>query len=155
MNLKLADILKTYNWRDSYYDLYPGYSKPMKEDAECMFEDKDTAIADAEDLLDMVKGFPDPLPVYRVIGVKQIKDVDLDNPGWSWSWEKESAIGFAGGNGIPKPWALLRGYAPKSKVHWLETLKLYHEYSGAGVGDSENEIRIPGNEVKDVKAKLL
>lgn len=155
MNLKLKDVIKTYKWQDSFYDFYPGYSKPVKEDEDCMFDDESMAMSDAEDLFDMIKTFPNPIPVYRVIGVKDLEDVDRKNPGWSWSWYEDSAVQFARNNLIPKPWAMLRGYAPKDKVHWMETLELFHQYSGTGVGDSENEIRIPGNEIKKLKVKLL
>lgn len=152
--LTLDQVLKTYNWQDSYYDLYPGYSKP-ENDQECMFDNKDSALVDARDLLAMVKSFPNMIPVYRVVGVKTIKDLDLNNPGWSWSWEEKSALGFGNLNHIPKPWVMLKGYAPKKDVDWVTTLKLYHQFSGGGVSDSENEIRIQGNKVKDIKARMI
>jgi hypothetical protein len=152
---KLQDVLDTMNWQDSFYDLYPGYSKPVEPDEECLYESKEYALSDARDLLRMLKGFPDPIPVYRVVHIKGLEKLKRDNPGWCWSWDQDSAVEFAKIHGLPKPWALLRGKAPKSQVHWMETLRLYHQYSGTDGADSENEIRIPGNYIKDLKAKML
>lgn len=155
-NLSIKKFLDVIPFRDSFYDLYPGYSKPAKElDGweEYKFDDKGSAIQEAREMIEMFQMMPDPIPVYRCISVKKEEDIDLDCPGTSWSWEKKSAISFAQNHGLSKPLALLTGKVRKKDVDWYATISLYYVYSGGSLGDSENEIRVDRScgTVQDIK----
>jgi GNAT superfamily N-acetyltransferase/ADP-ribose pyrophosphatase YjhB (NUDIX family) len=148
-------------YRDSYWDLYPNFSREMPKDEEgypkedTAFSDKHAALQEARDIIDMFKAMPDPIPVYRTVHAKSIDDVDLTNAGYSWSWSEKSAISFALHGSLPKPIFMLKGFAPKNKVNWHATIELYYTYSGASDWESENEIRIAGKDVKNITVEPL
>lgn len=154
-NIPLKKLLDMIPWQESFYDLYPGFSKEAKDPEdmgyqEYKFDDKDSAMQEAREMIEMFQMMPDPIPIYRVIHAKSEGRIKTDCPGSSWSWEKQSAISFALNHGLPKPLVLMSAEVRKKDVDWASTVRLYYVYSGGGIGESENEIRVP-NDCRDIK----
>lgn len=128
-------------WPESFYDLYPGYSKLTRTDRDCFYQSKEQAFQIAQGIISKFQGLPDVIPVYRVIAIRTENQIDLESPGESWSYLKSSALSF-GQRELPsdKKKVLLVAEIAKEKIDWTETLKKELIYS---VGDyAEDEIHI-------------
>ncbi len=144
---------------DAYDDLYPGYNytKPQDindDDKEFYFDSKEKAIEEIENVFFQFDNLPDPIPIYRVMGVKDLKDIDYDDLGASWSYNKDSAIGFSQRYNIRG--VLLSGLIEKKHVHWESTLKTYLEFSLGLFGEEEHEIVVPNTDnITNLKVQKL
>lgn len=129
---------------DSYYDLYPGYSKPINKDLECAYESKRSAMREVESVMGIFQGLPNPIPVYRVIHAKSEDRIRQDALGECWSFNKKSALTFAQRN-LSKPWFLMSGKVKKEDVSWGNVLSTYLEFSIGGGDCAEDEIYVPNS----------
>ena len=132
-----------------WYDVYPGYSKPIDDDEETMFISKENATKQAEYILDVFSSLPNPIPIYRTIKVANVNDVELEYPGESWSFSRESALEFGShaGNNV-----LLSAFIDQTDVNWINTIDLFIIFSGNFESDDENEINIKdGSKIKDIQ----
>lgn len=137
-------------------ELWPGenpdYESEYPDDTR--WKSKENAYEDINRILQFFESMPEPIPVYRTVKVKDISEVDLENPGESWSYDKESALNFArnqaGGN------VLLSGFIKAEHVNWKSTLKAYFEFSEGFDSYDENEITADydGN-VFNIKAEYI
>ena len=155
MNIGVDKILEILHERfgDSYYDLYPDYSKPKNnKDVESFaFKSKRAAFEEAEQVYDLFCSLPDPIPLYRTVSAVSKESIDLAVPGYHWSFNRASALNFASLT-LSGQIFLLSCYAPKSSVHWGATLRNYLEYSGEGLAEAEDEITLESNrDLIDVK----
>jgi hypothetical protein len=141
--------------KDNYeaYDLYPGYSEPLDDDEDFVYNTKEIAEKDAEMIIDMFDSLPNPIPVYRSLMVKSEDDIDFDYIGESWSFRKDSAISFGSHNGSN---FLISGLIDKDYVNWDETINRFILFSSGGDDDDENEIVIKDmDKIKIIGVKEL
>ena len=155
IGLQESEILELLasRYRDSYYDLYPGFSKVKKLDIEYAFETKKSAYREVNEVLNLFDGMPKEVTLYRTIQCKDENDVDLVAPGLCWSFNEKSAVRFSQDN-LGKNTFLISCKTAKNNINWVVTIRQYLEYSGVGIADSEDEIRV-GNESMLVDVKVL
>lgn len=144
---------------EAYDDLYPGYNYTKPEDAEnedkeFYFDSEEKAVEAIENIFYQFDILPDPIPVYRVMKVKNLEDIDYDDLGASWSYEKDSALGFGSRYNLYS--VLLSGLIEKKYIDWKSTLKVYVQHSLGLIGEEENEIVIPNTDnITDLKVEKL
>ncbi len=132
-----------------WYDVYPGYKNEIDNYEETLFNSKDDAVKHAQFIIDVFNSLPNPIPIYRTIRVKDVKDVDVEYPGESWSFSKNSALEFGShaGNNV-----LLSTYVDYHNVNWEKTIDLFILFSGNMDSDDENEINVlDETELKNIK----
>ena len=133
-------VFDSIPWHDNYLDLYPGYSPGADTNDrydECYFETRERAEGYADELIELLDGLPDPIPVFRAIRAKSEEDIDKENLGESWSFSKDSAVNFGEHNGSN---FLMSAKVHKKDVNWMGTVKAYTLFSGGFSADDENEI---------------
>lgn len=144
---------------EAYDDLYPGYNYTKPEDInddnkEFYFESKQKAIEEIDNIFFQFDNLPDPIPIYRVMGVKDLKDIDYDDLGASWSYSKDSALGFGQRYNLYS--VLLSGLIEKKHVAWQSTLKSYVQHSLGLLGEEEHEIVVPNTDnITNLKVEKL
>jgi hypothetical protein len=136
---KVLDLLRK-RYFDSYYDLFPGYSRPETED-ECVFDSKTDAYLEIDRILDLFNSIENPVNLFRTVSCDSIDDIDLDRPGDCWSFNERSAIQFSKNN-LRGSIFLIRCRTEKNNIDWISTISLYLEFSGESFSDAEDEIRI-------------
>ena len=154
IGLKTEDVFDMIEYHDSYRDLYPNYSDDNEYEDDYYFPTKDDAYNDINETLEFFNSLPNPIPIYRSIKVKSMKDINFDYLGDSWSFDKQSAINFAknqaGGN------ILLIAKTKFDNVDWNNTVKLWYQFSWKFDGYDENEINtIDSDEIFDVKTEKI
>lgn len=124
------------DWRDSYYDLFPGYSKPEEQGQDYVYDTRAKATAAAKELIDIFEGLGDPVHLYRVVHAESQEQIDMEMLGEHWSWDRKTALEFAGYN-LQKPWFMIEAKIKRSEIDWGSTLRaqMAHPY--------EREIFIP------------
>jgi len=95
IGLKTEDVFDMIEYHDAYRDLYPNYSDDNEYEEEYYFPTKEDAYNDVNETLEFFNSLPNPIPIYRSIKVKSIKEINFDYLGDSWSFDKQSAINFA------------------------------------------------------------
>lgn len=147
-------VFDSIPWQDNHKDLYPGYSeKPNEFTEEYYFDSKEQADQFAEELIGILDGLPDPIPLYRSIKAGREEDIDLEFPGESWSYDRDSAYNFGRHNGSN---FMLTAKVNKKDVNWMGTVKAYVLFSGGFTDDDENEIVVDDAEkLIDMKIEPL
>jgi hypothetical protein len=136
----------TAPYPDSYYDLFPGYSKPENEDEECYYQDRAGAVEDAEDLIAKFGGLGNPVQIFRVLHVDKKEDIDLENLGEHWTIDAKQAVWLASHTlALAKPWFLIHATIPAKQVDWATTLRQQFNHP------DEMEINLP----RSAKPKVL
>lgn len=67
--LSIVDVMGYIDY-STYYDLYPNYSSESEEDADYMYEKKETLIDEIDNMFWVFESLPNPIPIYRTIKVK-------------------------------------------------------------------------------------
>lgn len=140
----LPTIEQTLEYMDSshegaYYDLYPAYSEPVVDgEDDYAYDTKEKAYQQAEFILDILGGLPDPVDAWRAIYAKDVDSIRKDWLGESWSFEKEAALEFGS---HARANFLLHAKIPRSAIDWDRTVREFTQNSSdPSSGESEFEV---------------
>lgn len=125
------------SWSDSFYDLYPGYENPQKENEEYKFSSKESYEEFLQEILNFMD-FDEEVVVYRAVRLEKGKEsLETWMPGESWSLYRESALVFGSHVGANY---LITAKTKGDDIDIEATVIRYFINSGIGDYDSEDEV---------------